>query len=83
MRLKAMMNPELRKILQCISDTPKTVTEIFIELRKEQGTISGYLAYLRSLMLVRWERQGKHIYYSADVEEIERCNEAVIEFLEN
>ena len=79
-----MNSPKGRKILNLIANNPMTVTDIWITTRlKDQSTTSGWLGVLRRYMLVKWERQGKHIYYSADVEEIEHCNEAVLEFLES
>lgn len=82
-RLTALNHPDQRQILRSITEEPKTVTELKNELGLEQSVTSWHLAKLRESMLVKWERQGQHIFYSADIEEIERCNEAVLEFLDS
>lgn len=81
-KLNAMNNPLCRKVLMCISHEAKTVTEIWFQTRlNELCHVSHVLIRLKRARLVTWTRDGKNIYYQADVDEIQRCNKSVIEFL--
>jgi ArsR family transcriptional regulator len=62
--LKALADPERLKIVQCLKDGPKNVSELSELLGRELVNVSHHLGVLRNAKLVLDERQGKYIVYS-------------------
>jgi DNA-binding transcriptional ArsR family regulator len=54
----------LRIVLQCL-DGPTAVGEIAERLGLSPSLVSHHLRLLRAARIVRAEREGKHVYYSA------------------
>jgi len=54
----------LRIVLQCL-DGPMAVGAIAERLGLSQSLVSHHLRLLRAARIVRAERDGKHVYYSA------------------
>jgi len=62
--LKALADPDLLKIIQCLGSGPKNVSEIAALLDREFVNVSHHLGVLRHANLVRDEKQGKFVIYS-------------------
>ena len=62
--LKALADPERLKIVQCLKEGPKNVSELSELLGRELVNVSHHLGVLRHAGLVCDERHGKYIVYS-------------------
>jgi ArsR family transcriptional regulator len=62
--LKALADPDRLRIVQCLKDGPKNVSELAEALGRELANISHHLGVLRQAHLVCDERHGKYIVYS-------------------
>src|SRR5689334_17555980 len=71
MVLRAVKNRLRQKVLLLIDKNPGiSVTRIYKELHLEQSVASQHLAILRQSGIVKTQREGKSIRYSADYESI-------------
>lgn len=61
--LKAMADRERLRIVQCLRDGPKNVSEIADSLQAEVVNVSHHLGVLRQAGLVLDQRQGRFIVY--------------------
>lgn len=61
--LSAFTNPVRLKIIACLAEQPKNVSELIGTCDLSQSAISQHLARLRQTGLVTTERHGKAIYY--------------------
>lgn len=60
------------RILDLLEQKGKlSVTELFVELRLDQSTVSQHLAILQSVGIVKSERDGKLKYYSINESRVE------------
>ena len=69
------LNHKLRRVMiETILKKPEgiTVTELYMELRLEQSVASQHLAILRTAGIVKTKRKGKQIFYSLNIEKIEK-----------
>ena len=62
--LKALSEPDRLKIVQCLQDGPKNVSELAAILGRELVNVSHHLGVLRNAGLVQDEKQGKYVVYS-------------------
>jgi ArsR family transcriptional regulator len=62
--LKAMADPERLKIIQCLQDGPRNVSELAGLLKAELANVSHHLSVLRHANLVLDQKQGKFVVYS-------------------
>jgi len=72
--LRALNHQLRRNILKTILDKKNslTVSEIYALLLLEQSVASQHLAILRKAGAVKTQRDGKFIFYSVNVEKIEK-----------
>lgn len=69
--LRAVNHVFRQKILNLMHEQGRiTVTQLFIQLRMEQSITSQHLAILRRAKIVKAERDGKHIFYSINYEQL-------------
>ncbi len=69
MTLRAINNPLRKKIIDLVNaNTDITVTKIYKKLKIEQSVASQHLAILRNAEFLTATRNGKFIYYNANVE---------------
>lgn len=61
--LKAMADPERLRIVQCLRDGEKNVSEMAAELGVEVVNLSHHLGVLRNAGIVVDKRQGRYILY--------------------
>ncbi len=62
--LRALADPDRLKIVQCLQNGPKNVSEVAALLREDLANVSHHLRVLRHAGLVRDEKQGKYVVYS-------------------
>lgn len=79
--LKLLNKPKTKMIIDLLAEKGKAcMTEVMIRLRCEQSVASQWLSYMESADLLTSERKGKNIYYSINMDRIERINTAVRNF---
>lgn len=61
--LRAMADPERLKIVQCLRDGPKNVSEIAELLGEEVVNVSHHLGVLRNAGIALDERRGRFVIY--------------------
>ncbi len=62
--LKALADPWRLRIVECLQDGPKSVSDVALLLEVEMANASHHLRVLHQAGLVTTERAGKFIYYS-------------------
>ena len=62
--LKALADPERLKIIQCLQQGPKNVSELTALLGLALANVSHHLGVLRHARLVQGRKQGKFVVYS-------------------
>jgi ArsR family transcriptional regulator len=62
--LKALADPDRLKIVQCLQNGPKNVSDLAQSLGKELANVSHHLGVLRHAGLVQDEKDGKFVVYS-------------------
>src|SRR5262245_33590846 len=62
--LKALADAERLKIVQCLLDGPRNVSELSTMLGQELANVSHHLGVLRHSGLVLADKQGKFVVYS-------------------
>lgn len=65
----AFADPNRIRLLSLLATGPVCVGDIAIILQRSQSAVSHQLKLLKSVGLVRSDREGKHIYYSLVTEE--------------
>jgi len=76
--VRALKHRLRRRLIEVISeDGPMTVTDIYIKMRMEQSVASQHLGILRKAGIIHAERQGKHIYYTVNKNELERVSKLI------
>lgn len=68
---KALSDPTRVRIISALSHAELCVHDIAATLDMTQSAISHQLRTLRELRLVKFRREGRHIYYSLDDEHIQ------------
>ncbi|MFQ5856000.1 MAG: ArsR/SmtB family transcription factor [Anaerolineae bacterium] len=68
---KALSDPTRVRIISALSHTELCVHDIAATLDMSQSAISHQLRTLRELRLVKFRREGRHIYYALDDEHIQ------------
>jgi DNA-binding transcriptional ArsR family regulator len=63
-RLKALADRERLKIIQCLRDGPKTVSDLADLLGTTLANVSHHVRILFHARVVRYERQGRNVIYS-------------------
>ena len=67
---KALSDYSRFKIVYCLLNEEKCVTEIMSEVNMTQTAVSYQLKVLRQMRLVKYRRQGQNIFYSIDDEHV-------------
>ena len=81
--LRALNHKLRQQIAKFIDDKKKiTVTEIYVHLRLEQSVASQHLAILRRAGIVKTERDGKFIFYSINLEKVNRIVRCVNDLID-
>lgn len=62
--LKALADPQRLKLVQCLQEGPRSVTELAEQLDDELRNVSHHLGVLRSAGLVESRREGRQMIYT-------------------
>ena len=60
------------KLLTCLKEKSKNVSELIKTCGLTQSSISQHLAKLKSLKIVRCQKRGREIYYQLKKNQLER-----------
>ena len=61
--LRAVADPERLRIIQCLRDGPRNVSELAAQLHAEVVNVSHHLGVLRNGGVVLDEKCGRHVVY--------------------
>mgnify|MGYP006286188913 CR=1 FL=1 len=79
--LRALNHPLRKKIIEFIADQGETnVNNIYNTLKIEQSVTSQHLKTLRDAELVTSRRVGKKIFYSINMDNFSRYQDAIDQF---
>jgi DNA-binding transcriptional ArsR family regulator len=67
---KALSDPSRVRIISALSETELCVHDLSAALGMSQSAVSHQLRYLRDLHLVRYRKEGRHVFYQLDDEHI-------------
>jgi DNA-binding transcriptional ArsR family regulator len=67
---KALSDPTRVRIVSVLAEGELRVCDLAAALGMTQSAISHQLHTLRALRLVRWRREGQHIFYTLDDEHV-------------
>jgi ArsR family transcriptional regulator len=70
---KALADETRQAILQLLVEGEKCVSDLVEQFDMSQPTISHHLNILKSLGLVNRRKEGKHVYYSIDQDNVIEC----------
>ena len=70
---KALADQTRQDILQMLLEGEKNVSDLVEAFDTSQPTISHHLNVLKSLGLVSSRKEGKHVYYSINRENVVEC----------
>ena len=62
--IAAFSNPVRLKLLCCLSKGKKNVRELIENCNLAQSAVSQHLLKLKKAGLIKYEREGKYVYYS-------------------
>ncbi|MCG0314921.1 MAG: metalloregulator ArsR/SmtB family transcription factor [Calditerricola sp.] len=63
---KALADPTRIRILHLLAQGERSVTDLAKTLGLSQSAVSHQLAFLRSMRLVKYRRQGQLLFYTCD-----------------
>jgi len=73
-----LMRPRSRQVVELLTEFGEmTVTQLFIKMRCDQPVVSTTLANLKEAGVVKFDRDGKNIFYSIDSEGVEKINRTI------
>ena len=67
---KALSDPSRVRIISALSETELCVHDLSAALGMSQSAVSHQLRSLRDLHVVRYRKEGRHVYYQLDDEHI-------------
>ncbi|GAB4535584.1 MAG: metalloregulator ArsR/SmtB family transcription factor [Anaerolineae bacterium] len=67
---KALSDPSRVRIISALAHTELCVYDLAAALGMSQSAVSHQLRSLREMHLVRYRKQGRHVYYQLDDEHI-------------
>jgi DNA-binding transcriptional ArsR family regulator len=70
---KALADETRQNILQMLLEEDKCVSDLVEAFATSQPTISHHLSILKTLGLVSRRKEGKHVYYSINHENVVEC----------
>ena len=69
---KALADPTRLRLIAALLDGERCVHELTEALEMAQSAVSHQLRTLRHLRLVRFRKQGRHVYYALDDSHVKR-----------
>jgi ArsR family transcriptional regulator len=73
---KALSDPSRVRIISALAHTELCVYDLAATLGMSQSAVSHQLRSLREMHLVRYRKEGRHVYYQLDdehIDELFRC----------
>jgi DNA-binding transcriptional ArsR family regulator len=67
---KALSDPSRARIISALTHTELCVHDLAATLGMSQSAVSHQLRWLREIHLVRYRKEGRHVYYQLDDEHI-------------
>ena len=61
---QVLADPTRVRMIKALADAEWCVSDLTEALGMDQPAVSHQLKYLRDLGLVRWKKNGRHVYYS-------------------
>ena len=80
---KALSDPSRVRIISALSYTELCVHDLAAILGMSQSAVSHQLRSLREMRLVRYRKQGRHVYYQLDDEHISELFRGGLEHVEH
>ena len=80
---KALSDPSRVRIISALMHTELCVYDLAAVLDMSQSAVSHQLRSLREMRLVRYRREGRHIYYQLDDEHIRDLFRRGLEHIEH
>jgi ArsR family transcriptional regulator len=81
--LSSLANVTRLKLLICLSEGKKNVTELIEKCTLSQSAVSQHLEKLRSSGIVKSEKVGKEVYYTLVNPEVAKLSHDILNFVEN
>ncbi len=78
---KALSDPTRVRIISALSHTELCVYDLAATLGMSQSAVSHQLRWLREMRLVRYRKDGRHVYYELDDEHITELFRAGLEHI--
>lgn len=63
---QVLADPTRVRLVKALADGKWCVSDLVQALEMDQPAVSHQLKYLRNLGFVRWEKHGRHVYYTLD-----------------
>jgi len=76
--VKALCNPVRLKIIQCLSESDKTVTQLIGNCSLSQSAVSQHLMKLKSAGLVKNKPEGREIIYSLSNKNLSKISTLIL-----
>lgn len=80
---KALGDPSRVRIISALSQTELCVYDLATTLGLSQSAVSHQLRLLRDMRLVRYRKEGRHVYYQLDDEHIHALFQRGLEHVEH
>ncbi len=80
---KALSDPTRVRIISALSETDLCVYDLAATLGMSQSAVSHQLRSLREMHLVRYHKEGRHVYYQLDDEHIHHLFKLGLEHVEH
>lgn len=71
------------KLLTCLKEKPKNVSELIKNCGLSQSAVSQHLNKLKSLNLVKSQKKGKEIYYQLTKKSLGELSQKLLVYLKN
>lgn len=71
------------KLLTCLKEKPKNVSELIKTCGLTQSAVSQHLAKLKSLKIVRCQKKGREIYYQLAKKSLGVISQKLLVYLKN
>lgn len=79
----ALSDPTRVRIISALSHTELCVYDLAATLEMSQSAVSHQLRSLREMRLVRYRKQGRHVYYQLDDDHIHDLFDRGLEHIEH
>lgn len=71
------------KLLTCVKDKPKNVSELIKTCGLTQSAVSQHLAKLKSLKIIKSQKKGREVYYQLAKKSLGEISQKLLVYLKN